>query len=562
LGRDRRRLRSWMNRAPSPIAACTTFRKLGHGRQRPGHGVRQSWATTSATGVAFTRNPSTGDKKLYGEFLVNAQGEDVVAGIRTPQNITEAARIEAGSDKPSLEKGDAGGVCTQFAASRSAREALPRHAGPRIHHRARQAVDAADALGQAHGQGGAEDRRRHGRRRPDQPGGGGARIDPASLDQLLHPTIDPQGRARRHRHPACRPRRARRRARSSSRPTRPRTAGEGRKVILVRVETSPEDIHGMHAAEGILTTRGGMTSHAAVVARGMGKPCVSGAGSLRVDYRAGTLVAAWHTLKQGRRHHHRRLDRPGAEGRGADAQAGTVGRLRRIMEWADQHPPHEGAHQCRDAGRCPHGAILRRRGHRALPHRAHVLRGDRIVAMREMILSDTKPAAAPRLPSSCPCSAPDFASCSRSWHGLPVTIRLLDPPLHEFLPQSDEEIAEVAAAMNVEAEEAAPRAPIRCTSSIPCSAIAAAGLPVSYPEIAEMQARAIFEAAAEAAKKTGAAGRAGDHGAAGRPQGGAGFRQGAHRCGRQGGDRRKPASTIDYLVGTMIELPRAAFAPM
>ncbi len=254
---------------------------------------------TSATGVAFTRNPSTGEKELYGEFLINAQGEDVVAGIRTPQDITEAARIASGSDKPSMEKAMPPAYAElvriygilekhyrdmqdmEFTVEKGKLWMLQTRNGKRTAKAAlRIAVELAseglitqeEAI---------------------------TRVEPAALDQLLHPTIDPK---------------AERKILATGLPASPGAASgaivfnsddaeaakkAGHKVILVRVETSPEDIHGMHAAEGILTTRGGMTSHAAVVARGMGKPCVSGAGSIRVDYNAQTMMVAGQTLKKG-----------------------------------------------------------------------------------------------------------------------------------------------------------------------------------------------------------------------------------------------------------------------
>ncbi|MGB2657555.1 MAG: pyruvate, phosphate dikinase, partial [Pseudolabrys sp.] len=290
---------SWMNQR------AITYRRL--------HNIPESWGTavnvqamvfgnmgdTSATGVAFTRNPSTGEKKLYGEFLINAQGEDVVAGIRTPQEISEAARKEAGSDKPSMEYtlpkayGELKRIYNalerhyrdmqdlEFTVEQGKLWMLQTRSGKRTAKAAlRIAVELAneglisksDAV---------------------------LRVDPLSLDQLLHPTIDPS---------------AKRDVIATGLPASPGAASgeivfssdeaaklqaDGRNVILVRIETSPEDIHGMHAAEGILTTRGGMTSHAAVVARGMGKPCVSGAGSLRVDYVAGTMTAGGQTFKRG-----------------------------------------------------------------------------------------------------------------------------------------------------------------------------------------------------------------------------------------------------------------------
>ena len=296
-----------------------TYRRL--------HGIPDSWGTavnvqamvfgnlgdSSATGVAFTRNPSTGAREIYGEFLVNAQGEDVVAGIRTPQPLTEAARKEAGEKAPSLEAAMPDTFAELAQVFDDAREALPRHAGHRVHHPGRQALDAADAVRQAHHQGGAQDRRRPRRRRADHAGGGRA----AHRGGRARPAAASHHRSRR-RSGTCI---------ATGLPASPGAAsgeivfdadeaetlkGQGREVILVRIETSPEDIHGMHAAAGILTARGGMTSHAAVVARGMGRPCVCGAGALRIDYKAGTMTVAGQDPAQGRRHHHRRR-----QGRGA-----------------------------------------------------------------------------------------------------------------------------------------------------------------------------------------------------------------------------------------------------
>ena len=366
---------SWMNNR------AKTYRRL--------NAIPESWGTavtvqamvfgnmgdTSATGVAFTRNPSVGTHELYGEFLVNAQGEDVVAGIRTPQNITEAARIAACSDKPSLEtvmpevfrsfvettqlleRHYRDMQDMEFTVERGTLWMLQTRNGKRTTKAALKiAIDMANE--------GLITREEAIRR-----------IDPASLDQLLHPTLDPE---------------AKRDLLATGLPASPGAAqGEivftsdeaeaakiaGSKSILVRAETSPEDINGMHAAEGILTTRGGMTSHAAVVARGMGKPCVSGAGSIRVDAAKGTLSCAGVVLKKG--------DLITVDGSTGQVLRGLVpmlepelsGDFSALMEWARRVPAHEGARQCRNAGRRQGGAALRRRRHRALPHRAHVLRG-------------------------------------------------------------------------------------------------------------------------------------------------------------------------------------------
>ncbi|WP_349043219.1 pyruvate, phosphate dikinase [Brucella melitensis] len=493
---------SWMN------ARAITYRRL--------HNIPAAWGTavnvqamvfgnmgeTSATGVAFTRNPSTGENKLYGEFLVNAQGEDVVAGIRTPQNITEEARIAAGSDKPSLEKVMPEAFAEflkvanrleqhyrdmqdlEFTIERGKLWMLQTRSGKRT---ARAALKMAVEMA-AEGLISEEE--------------AVLRIDPAALDQLLHPTIDP---------------RAERQVVGMGLPASPGAAtgeivfsseeaeqakAEGRNVILVRIETSPEDIHGMHAAEGILTTRGGMTSHAAVVARGMGKPCVSGAGSLRVDYRNGTMLAAGQTFRKG--------DVITIDGASGQVLKGSVAMLQpelsgdfgKLMEWADRarrmkvranaETPAD-ARTARSFG--AEGIGLCRTEHMFFD-------GSRIVAMREMILSDTEEGRRLALGKLLPMQRSDFAELFEIMKGLPVTIRLLDPPLHEFLPHTDEEVDEVARSMGVDAAKLRDRADALHEFN-PMLGHRGCRLAVSYPEIAEMQARAIFEAAVEAGKKTG-----------------------------------------------------------
>ena len=366
---------SWMN------ARAKKYREL--------HAIPASWGTavnvqsmvfgnrgeTSATGVAFTRNPSTGEKELYGEFLINAQGEDVVAGIRTPQDITEKARLAAKSTKPSMER----------AMPEAYRELVRIYGILERHYRDMQDMEftvEAGKLWMLQTRNGKRTGKAALRIAVDLASEGliteaeaVGRVDPAALDQLLHPTIDPK---------------AERKIIATGLPASPGAASgaivfssdeaesakkNGRKVILVRVETSPEDIHGMHAAEGILTTRGGMTSHAAVVARGMGKPCVSGAGSLQGRLRRADDERRRRDAEDGRHHHHRRLGRPGAAGRGRDARARALGRVRDPHGLGRQDAQAQGPRQRRHAARRAHGAQLRRRGHRALPHRAHVLRG-------------------------------------------------------------------------------------------------------------------------------------------------------------------------------------------
>ncbi|MER8479313.1 pyruvate, phosphate dikinase [Mesorhizobium sp. M1163] len=494
---------SWMNNR------AITYRRL--------HDIPESWGTavnvqamvfgnmgdTSATGVAFTRNPSTGEKQLYGEFLVNAQGEDVVAGIRTPQNITEAARIAAGSDKPSLQKL----MPDAFQAFVSISDRLEKHyrdmqdleftieRGKLWMLQTRSGKRTAKAALKI-----AVDMARNGLISKEE---AVARIDPASLDQLLHPTIDPK---------------AARDIIGVGLPASPGAAtGEivfssndaeeaktqGRKAILVRIETSPEDIHGMHAAEGILTTRGGMTSHAAVVARGMGKPCVSGAGSLRVDYNAGTLMAMGATFRKG--------DIITIDGGNGQVLKGAVpmlqpelsGDFAAIMEWAD------GARRMkvRTNAETPLDARMARSFGAegiGLCRTEHMFfDGDRIIAMREMILADTEKDRRTALAKLLPMQRSDFLELFEIMAGLPVTIRLLDPPLHEFLPKTEEEVAEVAAAMNVSPDKLRRRTEALHEFN-PMLGHRGCRLAVSYPEIAEMQARAIFEAAVEAGRKAGA----------------------------------------------------------
>ncbi|EKS32887.1 pyruvate, phosphate dikinase [Afipia clevelandensis] len=493
---------SWMN------ARAVTYRRL--------HDIPESWGTavniqsmvfgnmgdTSATGVAFTRNPSTGEKRLYGEFLINAQGEDVVAGIRTPQDITEHARKESGSDKASMEVAmpDAFKELTriytqlekhyrdmqdmEFTVEQGKLWMLQTRNGKRTAKAAlRIAVDLAneglitkkDAI---------------------------TRIDPASLDQLLHPTIDPV---------------AKRDVIATGLPASPGAAAgeivfssdeaaklqaDGRKVILVRVETSPEDIHGMHAAEGILTTRGGMTSHAAVVARGMGKPCVSGCGTVRVDYGRGMMSIGNRTFKAG--------DVITIDGSLGQVLAGRMpmiepelsGDFNTLMGWADQVRKlkvRTNADTPADARTAlkfgTEGIGLCRTEHMFFEE-------TRIRTVREMILAEDEGSRRAALAKLLPMQRADFVDLFEIMKGLPVTIRLLDPPLHEFLPHSQSEIEEVARAMNTDARKIADR--VRELSEFnPMLGFRGCRLAIAYPEIAEMQARAIFEAAVEAGKRTG-----------------------------------------------------------
>jgi pyruvate, orthophosphate dikinase len=493
---------SWQN------ARANTYRRL--------HNIPDSWGTavnvqamvfgnmgdTSATGVAFTRNPSTGAKALYGEFLVNAQGEDVVAGIRTPQSLTEAARIESGDKNPSLETlmpatfAELTGVFArlearyrdmqdiEFTIQNGKLWMLQTRSGKRTTAAALKiAIDLANE--------GVISR--------DE---AVTRVDAGALDQLLHPTIDPS---------------AVKTVISTGLPASPGAASgeivfsaddaeamkaQGKSVILVRIETSPEDIHGMHAAAGILTARGGMTSHAAVVARGMGRPCVSGAGGLRIDLKAGTMTARGQVLKRG--------DQITIDGSTGEVLKGLV-KMRRpelsgdfatLMAWADAarnlkvranaDTPRD-ALQAREFG--AEGIGLCRTEHMFFDDA-------RILAMREMIVSVDEAGRRKALAKILPMQRADFEALFEIMAGLPVTIRLLDPPLHEFLPHGESEVAAVAAALGVPAKRVQERV-AELSEINPMLGFRGCRLGVRYPEITEMQARAIFEAAAATAKKTG-----------------------------------------------------------
>jgi pyruvate,orthophosphate dikinase len=495
---------SWMNNR------AKTYRQL--------HAIPESWGTavsvqamvfgnrgeSSATGVAFTRNPSTGENALYGEFLINAQGEDVVAGIRTPQSITEAARIAGSSSKPSMETA----MPQAFADFRRITGVLEKH------YRDMQDIEFTveqgklwmlqTRAGKRTGKAAlriAVEMAKDGLITRDE---AVARVDAAALDQLLHPTIDPKAeRVEIARGLPASPGAASGEIAFTSEDAETMKVA-GRAVILVRQETSPEDIKGMLAAAGILTRLGGMTSHAAVVARGWGKPCVSGAGAIRVDAHAGTLTAGGKTFRKG--------DVITIDGTTGQVLAGRVpmlqpelsGEFGQLMEWADgvrrmrvranAETPND-ARQARSFG--AEGIGLCRTEHMFFEE-------GRIVAMREMILADDETGRRSALDKLLPMQRQDFRHLFEIMSGLPVTIRLLDPPLHEFLPHTDEEIDEVAAAMGASAEKLRSRAS-ELSEFNPMLGFRGCRLAVAYPEIAEMQARAIFEAAAEAARSTGRA---------------------------------------------------------
>ena len=534
------------------------------------HGIPDDWGTAvnvqamvfgnmgndCATGVAFTRNPSTGENEFYGEYLVNAQGEDVVAGIRTPQYLTRAARLGAKDDKPSLEEtmptlyGELCGIYhrleahyrdmqdIEFTIERGKLWMLQTRNGKRTTSAAlRIAVDMA----------------REGLITREE---AVLRINPASLDQLLHPSLDPD---------------APRAVLTKGLPASPgaatgevaftpekaeQVAAAGRPVILVRTETSPEDIHGMHVAAGILTSRGGMTSHAAVVARGMGRPCVSGAGAVRIDYRGGFFMVDSQTVREG--------DMITLDGSSGEVILGAVptvqpalsGDFGQLMEWAD------GARRLkvRANAETPEDARTARRFGAegiGLCRTEHMFfDAGRITAVREMILASDENGRRAALAKILPMQREDFVSLFGIMSGLPVTIRLLDPPLHEFLPKSEEEFAQVASALNSSVEKVRARAHA-LEESNPMLGHRGSRLGISYPEIYEMQARAIFEAAVLVKKSSGKD----VHPeimlpliATGKELAILKSRIGAmaKAVSEETGER------LDYQTGTMIELPRAA----
>ncbi|HLI64974.1 MAG TPA: pyruvate, phosphate dikinase, partial [Caulobacteraceae bacterium] len=534
------------------------------------HDIPESWGTavnvqsmvfgnmgdTSATGVAFTRNPSTGEARLYGEYLVNAQGEDVVAGIRTPQSLTRAAREEMGETAPSMEEA----LPEVFVQFREVVGRLERH------YRDMQDIEFTVEQGRLYML-----QTRSGKRTAKaalkvavEMAAEGLisedeavmRIDPASLDQLLHPTIDPA---------------APRDVLATGLPASPGAAtgkvvfdsGEaerlgqaGEAVILVRDETSPEDIHGMHAARGIVTARGGMTSHAAVVARGMGRPCVSGVGELRIDAKAKTFQARGRTVGAG--------EVITIDGSSGEILAGAVamvepeltGDFAILMNWADRarrlkvranaETPLD-ARMARQFG--AEGIGLVRTEHMFFD-------ADRIAAVREMILADDEAGRRPPLAKMLQMQRSDLVQIFTIMEGFPVTIRLLDPPLHEFLPHSREDVEAVAKATGLDAGKLMQRARDLGETN-PMLGHRGCRLGISYPEIYEMQVRAIIEAACQIA----ASGMVPPHPEIMHPLIAKGEEM---KFLRELTDRvaktvmAEQGRQIDYSVGAMIELPRAA----
>lgn len=456
---------------------------------------------TSATGVAFTRNPSTGTKELYGEYLINAQGEDVVAGIRTPQSITISGKEQLDSKLPSMEETmpdvfhelekiykklelhyrDMQDI--EFTVQNKKLWMLQTRNGKRTAHAAvkiavdmvhEKLIDKKEAL---------------------------KRIDPASLDQLLHPTLDPKAQVK---------------IIAKGLPASPgaasgivvfssaeaeRRSENGDKVILVRVETSPEDIKGMHVSQGILTARGGMTSHAAVVARGMGTPCVSGAAGLHVDHHSQFFTANGTKVKEG--------EVITINGSTGDVILGSVptlkpnlsGDFEQIMKWADEFRVLKVRTNAETPLDCQTARDFGAEGIGLCRTEHMFFNEDRIIAVREMILADELEGRKKALAKLLPMQRADFVEIFKIMAGLPVTIRLLDPPLHEFLPHKDSEIAEVAKVAGVDVNYVKHRTQ-QLQEQNPMLGHRGCRLGISYPEIYEMQARAIFEAASIVKKET------------------------------------------------------------
>ncbi len=487
-------------------ARAITYRRL--------HDIPDDWGTavnvqamvfgnrgdTSATGVGFTRNPSTGGNEIYGEFLPNAQGEDVVAGFRTPQPLTERMRQDTGTSMSSLEADMPGAYAelqalfrtlerhyadmqdVEFTIEEGRLWVLQTRSGKRsVEASLRIAVELANE--------GLITREE-----------AVMRIDPAALVQLLHPTIAPD---------------AKRVVLTQGLPASPgAAAGEivftaeeaeklkakGRDVILVRAETSPEDIHGMHAAVGILTARGGMTSHAAVVARGMGRPCVCGAGMLRIDAKAGTMTAGREALKAGDIITIDGSTGQVLKGRAAMRQPELSGNFGTLMSWADgirRLGVRANVDTARDAAQAidygAEGIGLCRTEHMFFDE-------ERILAMREAILARDEAGRRAAFAKIQLMQRADFERLFEVMEGRPVTIRLLDPPLHEFLPREDKELDQLAAALNMPRERILARMD-ELDEYNPMLGFRGCRLGILYPEITEMQARAVLEAAVRAGRK-------------------------------------------------------------
>ncbi len=546
---------SWKNQR------AKTYRKLNNIPEEWGTAVNVqsmvfgNMGNDCATGVAFTRNPSTGEKSFYGEYLINAQGEDVVAGIRTPQNITKKARLDANSDAMSmeetmpkvyqqlvkiykkLEKHYKDMQDIEFTVENNKLWMLQTRSGKRTAKAAiKIAVDMVkeklikkeEAL---------------------------LRIDPKMLDTLLHPTLDPN---------------AKKDVIAKGLPASPGAASgkitfsaddaealksQNQKTILVRLETSPEDIHGMNAAEGILTCRGGMTSHAAVVARGMGKPCVSGSGNIQIDYQNKEFKVNNRVFKEGEV-----ITIDGSSGEVMFGEVKTIkpdisGDFSKIMSWAD----NTRSMRVRTNAETPLDTkVAREFGAEGigLCRTEHMFFDEeRILYVRQMILSKSREDRCEALNKILPFQKNDFKEIFSIMKGLPVTIRLLDPPLHEFLPKSEKEISIVASSLGISEKEIRDRISDLHEEN-PMLGHRGCRLAISYPEIYEMQCEAIFEALIECKNEKikvlpeimiplVATGQELEI-----------LRILVDNKAKEVSNKYK--QKLDYIVGTMIELPRAA----
>jgi pyruvate,orthophosphate dikinase len=546
---------SWMNQR------AITYRKL--------HEIPDNWGTAvnvqsmvfgnmgedCATGVCFSRDPATGANVFYGEYLVNAQGEDVVAGIRTPQQITIDGKNAQKSDLPAMEEV----MPDLYRQLVDVRDRLERHYTDMqdmeftiqnnklwmLQTRSGKRTTAASLKI-------AVDMAKEGLITEEE---AVARINPAQLDQLLHPTLDPK---------------APRQLLARGLPASPGAASgklvftaeeaedwvkRGEKVILVRRETSPEDIGGMHVSEGILTTRGGMTSHAAVVARGMGTPCVCGAGDIQIDSAAKTFRVRDKILLEGDLI---TLDGTTGEvflGQVATIQPELTGDFGTLMAWVDRIRRLK----VRTNAETPLDATTARKFGAegiGLCRTEHMFfNPDRILAIRHMILAKDSGGRRAALQKLLPFQRSDFMKLFAIMDGLPVTIRLLDPPLHEFLPQSEAEIAEVAETATVSVESVKELV-VSLHETNPMLGHRGVRLGISHPEIYEMQARAIFEAAVEVTKQGKTVLPEIMIPLVGTPKELELMKTVVETTAKSVFDAS--GTKVDYTVGTMIELPRAA----
>ncbi len=454
-----------------------------------------------ATGVAFTRNPSTGEKSFYGEYLINAQGEDVVAGIRTPQSITNKSKEESGSDLPSMEE----------AMPEIYRQLVEAYQNLENHYKDMQDIEFTvqnNKLWMLQTRSGKRTAAASIKIAVDMVNEGLItkeeairRIDPASLDQLLHPTLDPDAKVQ---------------IISKGLPASPGAASgvvvftsqdaekrsQHENVILVRTETSPEDIKGMHVSQGILTARGGMTSHAAVVARGMGTCCVSGASSIQIDYENKCFYAGTIKVLEG--------DLITLNGSTGDVMLGQSPTLKAdlsqdfktIMSWADSLRKLKVRTNAETPADCKVAIDFGAEGIGLCRTEHMFFNEDRIIFVRQMILAREKSDRDVALEKLLPVQENDFYEIFKIMAGLPVTIRLLDPPLHEFLPHKDSEIAEVAQEIGVNIDIIKKRI-LSLKEENPMLGHRGCRLGISYPEIYEMQAKAIFGAAKKVKEETG-----------------------------------------------------------